>query len=76
VASTQPAAATSGITATTQLPPNVGGANLDELWAKYKERLSSDTTGRAIDRATSSIADAAAGRKSAQATHSPSSSSP
>jgi len=62
-----PAAAPT-IAATTQLPPNVGGTNLDEQYARYKERLSSDTTGRAIDRATGSIADAAAGRKAGQAT--------
>ena len=67
-ATPRPAAAAPNIRATTQLPPNVGGANLDEQYARYKERLSSDTTGRAIDRATGSIADAAAGRKAGQAT--------
>lgn len=64
----RPAAAAPSIATTTQLPPNVGGANLDEQYAAYKKRLSTDTTGRAIDRATGSIADAAAGRKAGQAT--------
>ena len=63
-----PRATAPNIASRTELPPNVGGGNLDEQYAAYKKRLSSDTTGRAIDRATGSIADAAAAQKSAQAT--------